>query len=86
MSEANGETLRAANHAAYLRRLGYVDAADALEAAGALIPESESDTGRGAATPEPQHPPTADEAARREGEVLLAALRRDCPDVFDRHR
>jgi hypothetical protein len=85
MSERNGDILRAGNHAAYLRRLGYADAADALEAAGVLIPEPESDASRGGPGPGPQHRLSAAEIERqREGEAMMAALRRDCPDVFDR--
>jgi hypothetical protein len=85
MSEGNGPAAipRAANHAAYLRRLGYVDAADALEAADSLIPESEPDAVRGAPAPAPQRQFDPEAQRRAEGETLMAALRRDVPGLFE---
>ena len=68
----------------YLRALGHADAADALEAADALVPKPEPDVERH----EPQRQPTASELAeaerQAEGRVLLAAAKRDIPDAFDR--
>ena len=90
MSEGNGPaaTPRTANHAAYLRRLGHDDAADALDALAAATGspvEPKPDTGRD--TPAPERRPTiadAEAARQAEGEAMMAALKRSIPDIYDR--
>ena len=87
MSETNGPAAvsRTASHASYLRRLGYDDAADALEAADALVPGPGPDADRGVPAPERQRIPADPEAARQaEGEAMMAALKRSIPDIYDR--
>ena len=88
MTEGNGPAAipRTADHASFLRRMGFdqaADAIDALEEAGSPTPESQPDADRDTPAPEPQ-PQSDPEAVRRaEGEVLLAALRRDIPGLFE---
>ena len=87
MSETNGPAVpRTTSQAAYLRRLGHDDAADALdalaEAAGSPV-EPKLDTGRDAPA---RRPTIADAEAERqaEGEAMMAALRASIPGIYDR--
>jgi hypothetical protein len=79
MTEANGR-------AAILRAAGHHDAADLLDAIDkAHAPPDEVEQPR--PTPEPPNKYAAAEAQRQaEGQVMLAALKRDIPDIFDRDR
>ena len=77
MTETNGriEILRAAGFGEAADLLERLDAIDHTPAAG------EADQPR----PTVERQPTPAEAQREaEGQVMLAALRRDIPDIFDR--
>jgi hypothetical protein len=76
----------------YLRRMGFDQAADALEAADALIPTPEPHTRQGEAAPDmqrqhdPQRQATASQLAeaerQAEGRILLDAAKASMPDLF----